>query len=563
MENKQEKTQAELYREERKERLAKAAKKNARKSPQLAGAGKVIGKCLGIAIIIAVCLGIVFGCLNFFGVPQKVLTAMKVGDQKISVAKYNYYYMIGYTQLINTALQYENYGEGYGKMYTGFDYTAMPGSQEYLDEIEDVTDPTWADYLEHSAKDSIKTYTIYSKLAKEAGIELTDEQKADIDDTVASLKESATKNDYSLDRFIAINYGKGVTEKLMRSIIEDQYLAANYAEQKKAEFMDAISAEQVDAEFSENIADYTTVDIGYFVVNADMSGVSEDATDAEKSEYKVKAMAEAKAKADEYFGAITDDHTLLASATAYDSANKESNVIYKEANKTTVSNISEDAVKWVYANDRNIGDKNIFETEDGYAIVYIIGLPAKDTTKLVDVRHILIKFDSESDTPTDEEKQAAYAQAQEVYNKYLENPTEDYFAELAGEYTEDTGSKETGGLYENVYPNQMVDTFNDWIFDEARKTGDTDIVESNYGYHVMYYVSNDNPEYWYYECQSAIADKNVEDYNEKAENDNPVKYNDYAINFAQSSLDKLISDITYRLTSNASTTSAKASASAK
>ncbi len=33
----------------------------------------------------------------------------------------------------------------------------------------------------------------------------------------------------------------------------------------------------------------------------------------------------------------------------------------------------------------------------------------------------------------------------------------------------------------------MVQAFNDWCFDGSRKPGDTGIVETNYGYHVMYF----------------------------------------------------------------------------
>ena len=34
----------------------------------------------------------------------------------------------------------------------------------------------------------------------------------------------------------------------------------------------------------------------------------------------------------------------------------------------------------------------------------------------------------------------------------------------------------------------MVENFNNWIFDAARQVGDTDVIETEYGYHVMYYV---------------------------------------------------------------------------
>ena len=86
---------------------------------------------------------------------------------------------------------------------------------------------------------------------------------------------------------------------------------------------------------------------------------------------------------------------------------------------------------------------------------------------------------------------------------------QDYFATLATEETTDTGSKESGGLYENVVPGQMVDTFDAWCFDSDRKSGDTDIVKTTYGYHLMYFVKN-NGAYWKTQVPSDMADEYVE-----------------------------------------------------
>lgn len=118
-------------------------------------------------------------------------------------------------------------------------------------------------------------------------------------------------------------------------------------------------------------------------------------------------------------------------------------------------------------------------------------------TPNVNVRHILFLSDADEDgTATDEEKAAAKAKAEAMLAEYLKDPTEDRFAELAGANTEDTGSKDNGGLYEDVYPGQMVQTFNDWCFDAARKTGDTGLVETEYGFHVMYFVKHTDTYYW-------------------------------------------------------------------
>jgi hypothetical protein len=49
----------------------------------------------------------------------------------------------------------------------------------------------------------------------------------------------------------------------------------------------------------------------------------------------------------------------------------------------------------------------------------------------------------------------------------------------------------------------MVQSFNDWCFDASRQAGDTDIVETNYGYHVMYFVGQNIP-YWQVQVDNTL-----------------------------------------------------------
>ena len=35
----------------------------------------------------------------------------------------------------------------------------------------------------------------------------------------------------------------------------------------------------------------------------------------------------------------------------------------------------------------------------------------------------------------------------------------------------------------------MVETFTDWCFDSSRQPGDNGMVETEYGYHLMYFIS--------------------------------------------------------------------------
>ena len=86
--------------------------------------------------------------------------------------------------------------------------------------------------------------------------------------------------------------------------------------------------------------------------------------------------------------------------------------------------------------------------------------------------------------------------------------TEESFAALAEQYTEDPGSKSTGGLYENVTPGQMVTAFNDWCFDTSRQPGDTGLVETNYGVHVMYFSGTALP-IWKANALQGLENQNI------------------------------------------------------
>lgn len=118
-------------------------------------------------------------------------------------------------------------------------------------------------------------------------------------------------------------------------------------------------------------------------------------------------------------------------------------------------------------------------------------------SKFVDVRHILVQVkggfaDTNGNmTHTDEEWAECEAEAQAILDAWLAgDKTEDSFALLANEKSEDPGSNTNGGLYQNVYMGQMVEPFETWCFDESRQYGDYGLVKTNYGYHVMYYVGS-------------------------------------------------------------------------
>ena len=117
--------------------------------------------------------------------------------------------------------------------------------------------------------------------------------------------------------------------------------------------------------------------------------------------------------------------------------------------------------------------------------------------KRVNVRHILVfpEGADNSNIRTETFDEAAWAvgeaEAQAILDSWLQGEkSEDSFAALANEKSQDPGSNTNGGLYTGISKGQMVAEFENWCFDETRKAGDHGIVRTELGFHIMYYVSS-------------------------------------------------------------------------
>ena len=134
----------------------------------------------------------------------------------------------------------------------------------------------------------------------------------------------------------------------------------------------------------------------------------------------------------------------------------------------------------------------------------------KDAGDYYDVRHILIqpeggtKDDKGNTTFSDAEWEACRQKAQDLLDSWKAGEaTEEAFAKLAAEKSMDTGSSENGGLYTYLDKNtNFVQEFKDWYLDESRQVGDTGLVKTSYGYHIMYFSAKQA--IWYAQCMDAV-----------------------------------------------------------
>lgn len=117
----------------------------------------------------------------------------------------------------------------------------------------------------------------------------------------------------------------------------------------------------------------------------------------------------------------------------------------------------------------------------------------------VDVRHmLLIPEDGKvakdgSVRATTEQWEACEKEAEDTLQSWKQDflngvmGKDSNFARLANQLSADEGSRNNGGLYQNVRPGQLIAPLDEWCFDEARQSGDTAVIRSDLGFHVVYF----------------------------------------------------------------------------
>lgn len=577
------KSQAEIYREERKERLAKTAAKKA-KNPGLTKAKKIIGKVIAVVLAVAVVFGAVGGVLNFFGTPQKVIKVSVAGDKdySFSLAEFNFFYYLVWSQIQNTAYQYEYqysqyYGAGAGLTVTGYDYTKSPALQEYKDDYSNLTgikladlnkdSATWADVMEFAAISQLMQTKHLSKLAKNAGLSVTPEEQTEIDKQITDYENEAKEADYSTNRFLRDRFGNGITEKLLREILTEQALADAYFEKFATDAENAITDEQVNEKYNSDPDSYNIVSLRAYPFAAEYDEKADD-------DAKEEARKKAKAKADAFLASATDEQNFIKLAET--ELKKSDDTKEQDPDETTAmknaykkditSNISEEVAAWAFNADTKAGDSKVFAaTEDDFFVVMLTATAHKDITSSGnDVRHILFKFpeaqkdaDGKEIPITDAQKAEVKEKAEKVLALYLENPTEENFVKLTNENTEDVdteGKPNNGGLYEGVTASSSyVESFLNWSIDEKRKAGDTGIIETEFGYHIMYYVKSQG-ETWEQNIRNEILTTASDDLITQIDNDyvKKVNLNNVFVKWTFKQQTKHINEIILRMLSNTS-----------
>lgn len=432
-----------------------------------------------------------------------------VDGQKISIGMYDYYY----ASIVSYYEQYASYG--YYSLDTTKDY-----SKQYTTD-DDGNKISWQKFFETEALKEVEQITTYYSKALEEGVTLTSAQKKTIDKQISTLKDSASQNDVSLDQYIKANFGTYCSEDTIRIMLEQYYLSANYKGKFKCETK--VTDNDVDKYYNDHKNDYKKIEF-YYIASpydaTDDNSKNESIKTAEKIMAKMKDKKSVIALVPEVYSSYIDSQVKSSmeqdSTLTEKKAREEAIKSYESNVVTTVSGsdspFDDKMNTWLFSDDTKVGSKKYYIDESaGY--IYIVLKTSKasvEEDETYTVRHILVAPESGNNSSsstsekteyTDEQWAAAKKKADNILAKFNKTDKSEYeFAKLAEQYSTDSASTSSGsndsfgGLYESVTLGQMVPDFEKWSIDDSRKYGDTGIVKSDYGYHIMFFI-NDCPEY--------------------------------------------------------------------
>lgn len=428
------------------------------------------------------------------GLLQRNLTALDVNGTKYTAADMQYYYSSVYSE---QAQQY---------LFN----SAQPVKKQVYDEA---TGQSWYDHLMDLAVEGLTNSTALAAQARSEGFTLTEESQSQLDSFLSQLNTAWIGQTTSREALIRANYGPYMTYDRLVELVSQKLLASDYAQAK----LDAIDHPDADyqAYYKEHADELDTVTYTYFLFRAslpttDADGNSIERTDEETAAQMEDAKTEQKALAEALKSKLEGGADPEALAEEYKDQKYSSSL----SAHSIGSGLSYYPYgEWLLDSARKAGDVDLFERDytssyNYYVIVYEGRALVQETAH--DVRHILIQAGNGSD-PTQAEYDEAETKAQSVLDEWKAGEaTEESFAALVSANTSDTASASSGGLYSNITVSSNYEqAFLDWATDPARKEGDTGLVKTGYGWHIMYYVASKDP-VWRQTTASALRDQDYE-----------------------------------------------------
>ena len=419
---------------------------------------------LVIILAAVICIAAVVAVIKLVNRPSydTNAAAVTVGDEKISVPIYNYFYS-------TTASNFQSY-------YSQYIQTGVPLSEQ----SNLFGDGSMEDFLIEQTNTSLQEVLNVVAEAKKNGYSITEEDKTQIEAYVKELETAAEQNNYGTERYIRARFGEGCNLDNYREYLELVAIYSGYAQKLTEDFKP--TAEELAAEYQKDTTAYDLVSFTYATVTAESSTVENDkgltpvnATDPTASTepttapttYTDEAKAAAKEKAEDYVKEMPEDAQTVNYSMSY-----------------VTSLFTEEIAKWLFDDARKEGDVKVFARNEAGTYYYTIRFDGRDTNDycLVDASFVTITKDTEDAKIEEGQKTAS-----EKHDALL--------AAIHDGMTDEEFKKAVEGLGLTINNSTLTRTYSikeirEFLYDSSRKAGDLlTSYEDDTTYYVARYVS--------------------------------------------------------------------------
>jgi len=353
------------------------------------------------------------------------------------------------------------------------------------------------------AVEAAQRSTILHQRATAAGLTLTAEQQEEVDEIIRFFREDYGEQMFPTSSgFIIANYGRSMNLRTLRTLFEFDALGRAYEEHFIQSLIDGYSESELEAFYMENRDSYDRVhfrlhEISMIPPGAEFDEEEEIELDPTEALATARAIVEATEEDGEegFLSALQEETGIPVDSLESWTFRNEVRMILE----------FQTYGDWLLNDSRQAGDVAYFQGEEVVYVVYFLDVD-ENRYHTSNVRHILVspedvdhldeneEFRDPAEIAMDEAAALAVArlQADELLSRWQAGgATEESFIELVREYSADYRGEDDPGLYDEIDHNTpFVEEFLDWAMDPTRRPGDVEIVETQFGFHIMYFVSH-------------------------------------------------------------------------
>ncbi len=485
-------------------------------------------KVLGLVVFI-MALFVAGYFVYFAGIIPQILTGMTITETKadgstgnvakLNLLETNYYYMSVYSM-------YAQYGIV---------------SEDTLDTVfNKESGQTYREYFLAQGADQAMELILMEREADSKGFREISGAGKCARKEIDSLRGIAKLYNYgTVERYLSQQFGTGMSSRLYKKCLERGFYSDEY--QAYISQFDTSIAPTDDAIREQYKADpsaFDTVDFNYYLVTGktDSNG-KVDIEGAKKTAQWIMAKAsDAKSFRDAvklYLTESKDDEALKE----YEDEDNDPTAITSLGKNEVRTYYDDKLADFLFASDRKIGDKTVLESASG---AYVVLLTAKklDEEKNVTFRTLTLSNEAKNGKVRTDEEVAADAQklvekANQIAPQGLDPLS---FYKLVKAHSDDQDEILSGGYDAGETKEEMLETEDgkeadaetkalaEWLFDDARKTGDVMVSTSaDKKTVVIYYFEKATPS-WIAKARDTQTTNNVSKLKENLKKTNNPQY---------------------------------------